>query len=593
MKKIFKQLLIAVLSTSLLIVFGLFLIIGVFMLRAQMTKPRIKDNTVLHIQLKGKLVERTTDFSIPTGPYIGEEDDMIDLLDLKQTIAAAQNDKKIQGIYLEVGSLQAGWASLEEVRADLLNFKQTGKFIIAYGEYYTQKTYYLAALASNIMLHPAGILLCHGLSKKVTFYKPLFKKLAIEPLVFRVGEYKSFVEPFLQDHMSKASKYQDSLWLFSIYNHFVATIAQDRKQAGEFIKQVANDLLIRTPQDALNFQLIDQIGYADEAEALIKEKLALKEKEDIRYASIAKYSEYLKNKAKNSSRNTIAILIAKGDIVDGQGSQYSIGSKSFAKMIQEIRKDKTVKAVVLRINSPGGSAMASDILWRALMLIKAEKPLIASMSDVAASGGYYLAAACDSILAHPTTLTGSIGIFGLWFDASKFFKNKVGITTDVVKTSKSAEMFNASGIPFNMARPLNNYEKKFVQDLVDNGYDTFLEKVALGRKLTKAAVAQVASGRVWTGTLAKQHGLVDKLGGLEDAIDIAAAAANLGKDYQMVYWPKSRTFFETVIGQFEGTAKATIWGNGLEEAYGLFKTQQQLINMMGIQARMPYTIDVD
>jgi protease-4 len=517
--------------------------------------------------------------------FKGEQEQVIDLLALKDVIKHAAVDSNIQGIYLEANALKAGWASLEEIRNALLSFQKSGKFIVAYGEHYTQKTYYLASLADDIVLHPEGMFPLRGLSQTVFFYKALLDQLEVAPQVFRVGEYKSAVEPFIRQDMSQASKHQSSELLNAIYDHFLANIAIARGLKKTSIRAMADALLVVMPRDACCAKLVSQVGHFDDAESLIKTKLSLAREASINYVSFNKYA--LLKKTLQSSKKQIAVLIAEGNIVDGFGAPGTIGSKDLASSLRTIREDDSIQAVVLRINSPGGSALAADVLWKELILTKARKPVVASMSDVAASGGYYLASACTHILAHPTTITGSIGIFGLFFDIHALLSNKLGITTDAVKTGSSADLFENPG------RPLNNHEKTMIQKVVDKGYNTFLERVAAGRQVNKQAVARVAGGRVWTGKMAQEKGLVDELGGLETAIQVAAKLAAIGDEYAVSYWPRPQTLPEQVLSGWKNHVSSETVLSTLQANFPVFKHMQELIDMTGIQARLPYIIEIE
>lgn len=580
MQQFVKQVLIVVVGIFTSMV--LFAVIGVVLL--QPGKPRITDKTVLHIALRGKVVERSPDALMQL--FKGEQEQVIDLLALKDAIKHAQEDKNIQGIYLEANVLKAGWASLEEIRNALLSFQETGKFIVAYGEHYTQKTYYLASLADAIVLHPEGIFPLRGLSQTVFFYKALLDQLEVAPQIFRVGKYKSAVEPFIRQDMSQASKHQSGKLLNAIYDHFLDRIALARGLKKASIQTMADTLSAIMPRDAYHAKLVSQVGHFDDAEALIKTRLSLAPEASINYVSFGKYASF--KKTPQSSKNKIAVLIAEGNIVDGAGTPGTIGSKDFASSLRAIRKDKSIKAVVLRINSPGGSAFAADVLWKELILTKAQKPVVASMSDVAASGGYYLASACNKILAHPTTITGSIGIFGLFFDVHALLSNKLGITTDAVKTGSSADLFENPG------RPLNNHEKTIIQKVVDKGYNTFLERVAAGRNIDKQVIARVAGGRVWVGQMAQEKGLVDELGGLEAAIQSAAKLAAIeDNEYTVSYWPRPQTVSEQVLSGWKNHVGNEAALCTLQANFPAFKHMQELINMTGIQARLPYMIEIE
>lgn len=569
------------------IVLGIFaslaLLVSVVSFFLQPSKPKLTSKTVLRIALQGNVVERANDTL--TQFIQGGQDEVVDLLAFKGAIKQAQKDKRIQGIYLEAGALRAGWASLEEMREALLSFKKAGKFIVAYGESYTQKTYYLASLADDIVLHPAGIFPLQGLHQTVFFYKKLLDKLEIAPEVFRVGSYKSAVEPFIRQSMSPASKHQSTVLLKTIYNHFLHQVATARTIKKASLEAMADTLAVMLPQDACQAKLVTQVAHVDGAEALIKARLGVDQKADVHYISYEKYVSL--KKTRSASKNQIAVLIAEGPIVDGKGGPGTIGAKGLAADLKAAREDDTIKAVVLRINSPGGSALASDVLWQELMLTKAKKPVVASLSDVAASGGYYLASACDRIVAQPTTITGSIGIFGLFFDVNALLRNKLGITTDVVKLGSSADLLS------NLGRSFTAREKAVIQRVIDKGYATFLERVATGRGLDQETVKRVASGRVWSGHAAQKQDLVDDLGGLEDAIRAASELAVMPKDYVVSYWPKSQTLYEQIFKRGRKNSNAIESLAALQATIPGWKHMQDLINMKGIQARLPYEIEID
>jgi protease IV len=580
------QIMKSILKQVLIVVVGIFTSIAIFLaiglLLWQPSKPNMTDKTVLHIALRGEVSEHVPDTLRKF--FQGEQEKVIDLIALKNIISYAQEDKKIQGIYLEIDALKVGWASLEEIRNALLAFQQTGKFIVAYGEHYTQKTYYLASLADDIVLHPESIFPLKGLSQTVFFYKALLDQLEVAPQVFHVGKYKSAIEPFTRQDMSQESKYQSSRLLSVIYDHFLDKVATARDLEKASIQAMADSLLVIMPQDACQAKLVSQVGYFDDAESLIKTRLSLAEEAAINYVSFDRYASCIK--PSESSANQIAVLVVSGPIVDGVGAPGTIGSKELASSLRAIRKDKSVKAVVLRINSPGGSALAADVLWRELILTKAQKPVVASMSDLAASGGYYLAAACDRILAHSTTITGSIGIFGLFFDVHALLNNKLGITTDVVKTGVSADLFENPG------RSFNDHEKEIIQKVVNKGYNTFLERVAEGRSMKKEVIARVAGGRVWTGQNAQEQGLIDELGGLEAAVQAAAKLSGIVDDFTISYWPKPRALSEQVlIGWRNSVGNET--ARTLQKTFPALKHMQELVHMTSIQARLPYRIEIE
>lgn len=586
-KRFFKQVFIVV--GGIFISLLLFISLGFaffHLYRIKYSRPTITDNTVLYLELRGKVVERESNTF--------RQAKTIDLMALQDAMQRAQTDKNIEGIYLRAGALQAGWASLEAIRNALLSFQKAGKFIIAYGENYTQKAYYLACLADEIVLHPEGLFHFNGLSQVVLFYKVLLDKLGIVPQIFRVGQYKSAIEPFMRQDMSQASKYQSSQVLNAIYDYFLDTITVARGLKKASMKAMADALSVVLPYDAWREKLITQIGHFDDVEALIKTKLSVAQDAHINYVSIDKYASYYKTS--KTSEKEIAVLMVEGEMVDGVGASGTIGSTDLALSLRTIREDDSIKAVVLRINSPGGSALAADVVWKELMLTKAQKPVVASMSDVAASGGYYLASACDYIFAHPTTITGSIGIFGLYFDVHALLKNKLGITTDTVKTGSSADLLQNSG------RPLSSYEKQVIQKVVDKGYNTFLERVATGRQVDKATIECVASGRVWTGQQALKNGLVDALGNLDTAINEAVKLSTIQDQdkYTVSFWPKLKFFWSkpsTIVTQALDSlavhsSDAKNW-RALQANFPILKHSHELASMTGIQARLPYVFAIE
>ncbi|OJW71801.1 MAG: signal peptide peptidase SppA [Candidatus Amoebophilus sp. 36-38] len=587
MKRFFKKIFIIALGTILGGVITVGIALGVVLLIEQQRSnisSKLTPKTILRISLHGQLVE---EMPVPFLDILGKSRaHEIDLLAVKKAIQMAQADDRIAGIYLELGQILSGWANLAELRNSLEAFKKSGKFIVAYGETYTSKTYYLASLADDIVLHPAGSFVFMGLNMSVLFYKGLFDKLEITPQIFRVGRYKSAVEPFMKYGMSEASKEQNQVLLNSIYDHLIETLAVARNIPPYALKQMANDLSVTGPQEATKAQLVTCLGYLNDVEALLKNKLNLEPNAKIAYIDFDVYQN--KHARSNPTKEKIAVLVATGTIVDEEIGPNHITAKSFIKNLKELRENPHVKAIVIRINSPGGSALASDTMWKEIMITRAHKPVVASMSDVAASGGYYLAAACNYILAHPGTITGSIGIFGLYFDVHALLKNKLGIHGDVVKTAPSADMFSPT-------RSLTPDEKRIIQRHIEQGYENFLDRVATGRQMQKTEIARIAEGRVWSGSLAKEHKLVDELGGLEDAIKKAALLANLDESYQVDYWPKHRTNWlrDLIIRWFDKENYQVLESYAVQPYYVMLKSIQDLANRQGVQAWLPYTIQIE
>lgn len=540
---------------------------------AQLTKP-----TVLHIKLAGNIVEYAY------SPRPGDQDTM-DLVTLKRAIRDAQADTHIRGIYLEVGhQLSTGWGSLAEIREALAAFKKTGKFIIAYGQAYTQQTYYLTSLADAIVLHPAGHFVFNGLSLNVLFYKGLLDKLEITPQIFRAGPYKSAVEPFTSYTMSPANKRQCQVMLNTVYNHLIDTIAAARHVSPLALRKLSHKLPMMSAEEAHGAQLITHIAYAERAEALLRNKLSLDENASINYIRFNKYAKIRRTHPKPSTPQ-IAVLVAAGPLTDDTTVPLRVSSKAFVKNLNKLKKDPDVKAIVIRINSPGGSALIADTLWEALMRTRDSKPLVASMADVAASGGYYLASACHRILAHAVTLTGSIGVFGMYFSSNALLKNKLGITLDGVKTAPSADLFSGY-------RALNTHEVALIQRSINKTYHTFLERVATGRSKPIEAIAAVAGGRVWPGVLAQAHGLVDELGGLEEAIAQAASLAGITDTYTVSYWPESETWLEELWDIWSTTVWHQMLWRHATALHPYTDTLYELSAMRGIQARLPYTLEI-
>lgn len=580
-QRFLRQVLATVLGCFVAFILLVSLVIGLVFFSTQQSPSKLSKKTVLHIALQGKVVEHISRSKLE---ILREGDkNLIDLVVLKKAIRSAQEDACISGIYLELGQLQGGWAILAEISTTLRVFKAAGKFIIAYGEHYNPKTFYLASLADELVWNPAGSFFFKGLSLSVLFYKGLFDKLEISPQIFRVGQYKSATEPFTRYAMSEASQHQSQVILHTIYDQLIDQIASNRNLSPASLRKMATTLSVTLPQEAQKAQLITQIGHVDDVESLIRAKLGLTAETDIDYIAFNKYNP--PSKTLPSSKAQIAVLVATGPITENSEFSHGIIPKTLMASLKKIKKDPNVKAIVLRINSPGGSVLASEKLWKELMITRTHKPIIASMADIAASGGYYLAAACNHIMAHPTTLTGSIGIFGLYFNIHDLLKNKLGITVDGVKTTPSADLLD-------MSRTLTAQEQAIIQKSINQGYANFLERVATSRAMSPAAIAPLAGGRVWPGTLAKQHGLVDELGSLEDAIKRAATLANVQETYTVSYWPKSTTWPEA-ISRWESMLRKNIVEHVLGTRHADISIIQKFDNMRGIQALLPYEITID
>ncbi|MDP4747242.1 MAG: signal peptide peptidase SppA [Algoriphagus sp.] len=542
------------------------------------------ENSILHLDLNGRtLVERTSEEDLAFGsflnPFGGEN--TAGLVNLKKAIAEAKTNANIKGIYLNAGLFSAGQAGLLELREALQDFKESDKFIVAYDEAYSEGGYFLASIADEIYVNPLGGIDFNGYSSEGIFLKGFFEKVGIKPEVFRVGEFKSAVEPFILDKMSPENRLQTQYFLDDINQHALALIAETRGIPSDSIQLINNQMLVRKPIDAVTYKLATALKYEDEVHQILKEKLGLKEEDQISTINATDLGGLAKSK-NITSKNRIAVILAEGDIVDGN-MEGAISSEKFAKEIRKARKDENIKAIVLRVNSPGGSILASEVIWREMSEAKKAKPLIVSMGEVAASGGYYIAAPADTIVAQPNTITGSIGIFGILFNVQELINDKLGVTTDVVSTGELSDFGN-------MARPLTEVERTIIQSSVEDGYETFISRVAEGRGMHPDSVRKVASGRVWTGTQAKARGLVDVLGGLDTAVGIAAAKIKAGDDYRVVYYPEKKQWFEELILTFSDQVQTRMLQSQLGEHYPFYQKIQGLKHYQGVQVRMPQEV---
>ncbi len=554
----------------------------------------IKDGTVLHLMLDKEIVDRgeKDPFEIDLGPFQAEA--RIGLNTLLNSLENAKTDDHIEGVFLDLTSLQTGFATIKEIREKVLEFKAvSGKPVIAYSEMYSQGAYYLATAADAVYLQPKGELAFMGLRSEYMFFDGLFKKLDIDIQFIRGtnNKFKSFGEMYTQDHMSEANKEQNRALLSGIWNEYLTAISDSRKLDKARLNVIADSLEVRNADDALALGMIDGIKFRDEVLDILKDKMALDKEKAIEFVQLRKYAKTftpsfsLKNDG--SSNGKLAVIYAEGGISSGESSEGTIGSTSLAETIREAREDTTIKAIVFRVNSPGGSGLASDVIWREVELATKVKPVIVSMGDVAASGGYYISAPATRIFAEPNTITGSIGVFGIIPNMQGFFNNKTGITFDGTKTHKFADMMT-------ITRPLTEEEKGIIQGYVDDFYTTFKERVAEGRKMTVDQVDSIGQGRVWTGIDAKERGLVDELGGLEDAIKAAADIAGL-TNYSTVELPVQKDLFEQLLEDLSGQTKAwvasEVMGEDLE-LLGQFKRASEVRKQMGIQARMEFDLNI-
>jgi len=582
MKSFLKNILTTIIGIISSIIVMILLIIGFVAIISSEDEVKVKENSILKIDLANtSVVERSSENPFDGLSLSGDVASTIELKKVLDNIEKAKNDNNIKAIYINnIDKLKAGLSQIEEIRNKLVEFKSCGKPIIAYSEVYSQSGYYFSSVADKIYLNPEGIVELKGLSAGIMFYKGLLEKLDIEVQIIRHGKFKSAVEPFMLDKMSDANREQMQLLLNSFADNLFDSIASQRGMTLSDIHNHANNLSLENAKSCLDLHYVDALLYQDQVDDSL---LVISKSEKLNFISLNKYSN-VKVEKKEISRNKIAIIYATGEINSGEGDEKSIGSETTAKAIKTAREDKNVKAIVLRVNSPGGSALASDVIWRETVLAKEEKPLIVSMGDYAASGGYYIACAADSIVANPTTLTGSIGVFGMIPNLQKLYKNKLGISIDTVNTNKHADM--------GMNRALTKFEEDKIQKSVVDIYTTFITHVGEGRNMSTTAVDEIGQGRVWTGYDAKDIGLIDTYGGLEKAIEIAVYLAEI-EDYRIISLPKKKDPFAELALKFGGESSISdlvMLKLGLKTE--LTHPIENLLKRDKIQARIPFIMEL-
>jgi protease-4 len=565
-----------------LIIFCLILFFLLMTLVSSLTskeKPEVAEKSVLVLNLNQHFNERKMENPLSA---FSEEGDVPGLFDVIRLIGHAKEDDNISGIFIEANGNANGFASSNELRNALLDFKASKKFILAHGDVMSQQAFFVANVANKVYVNPGGLLEWNGFNVILPFLKGTLEKLDIKAQVFYAGKFKSATEVFRTDKMTPENRMQTMDFLGDMYSYFLQQSARARGLDTATLHQLANTASIQTPQDALTNNLIDGVKYDDEVKDEIKKRLRIGKYDKLNFISINNYNEAI-NLRKGGS-NRIAIIYAQGNIVDGEGTNENIGSDRFRMIIRKARLDKSVKAIVLRVNSGGGSALASENIWRELQVARQDgKPVVVSFGDVAASGGYYIACGADSIFASPNTITGSIGVFGVIPDMEDFFKNKLGVTFDGVKTAPYAD---AGGIH----RPLNEAEQKLVQNSIDRTYLLFKQRVAQGRKKDLAYIDSIAQGRVWSGEDAIRIGLVDRVGNLQDAIDCAARMAKVS-NYGLKEYPESRSWLDEILGRKKAEPGAIIKQQIGEENYRVY---QQLLTIremtQSVQARLPFEL---
>jgi len=533
----------------------------------------IKSNTILKISLGGEIVELAEE-----NPFEGMDLPMNlgsskkGVLNLVEKIDFAATDSKISAIYLDLFDISASYAAIEDIREALERFKSSGKPIYAYAEVLSEKAYFLASVSDKIFLNEQGMLEFKGLGAELMFFKGALDKLGVETKIFRVGKYKSAIEPFIQEKMSDANREQTRAFIESIYKYNIEVIAKSRKIEPSRLRQISDELLVQEPSDAVSLGLIDGVIYVDQFLDSLKSYLHVEDK-----LNFVSPSKYVVNK--NNAGDKIAVLIAEGDIISGSKAEGYVASDYIVDQLRKIREDKDVKGLLLRINSPGGSALASDVMWRELELTRKQMPVVTSMSGVAASGGYYMAAATDKIVAHSNTVTGSIGVFGLLINTESLMKDKLGITFDRVNTGQHSDIMS-------ITKPITTADSAIIQKGVNKIYQTFLERVAVGRHKSVNEIQEIAQGRVWSGQDALSNGLVDEIGGFTKAIEVLKDLAKVDK-YYIQYYPAPKNFFEKLSENSEESVYSQSASALQLRKY--IKEYQYWINANGVQMRLPFT----
>ena len=577
----FASLVGVVLAGIIFTILGLVTMVG--MVASSDTETTVKENSIFVLDLNGTLSERVQEN--PFQQLMGEDFNAYGLDDILTSIEKAKEHENIKGIYLQAGMMEASCASLEEIRNALKSFKESGKFIVAYGDNYTQGMYYLASVADKVIVNPQGTIAWQGLMSQTIFFKDLLKKIGMEMEIFKVGTYKSAVEPFIATEMSDANREQITAFLDSTWKRLLEDISASRGISEDDLNKCADDFMMLSPAETyITNGLADTLLYKDGVLDYLKMMSGRETDESLRTLSLEDMKNVKRNVPLDKSGNIIAVYYAYGEIDSNTSSEEGINSEKVIKDLRQLREDETIKAVVLRVNSPGGSAYGSEQIWREVVLLKEKKPVIVSMGDYAASGGYYISCAADYIVANPTTLTGSIGIFGMFPMAEDLLTDKLGLHFETVKTNRYADMGD-------MTRPFNDAERAALQKYINNGYKLFVQRCADGRGMSSEAIEKIAEGRVWTGSTAKELGLVDELGGLDKALEIAAQKAEVDT-YSIIRYPSQDGFFSSLLNKGKNDYINGKIKEVLGESYNYLQFIENLKAQDRIQARMPFDLRI-
>ncbi len=570
--------------TFVILCFLVFAIIfGVIIAYSADEEVLISEKSILYLNLDKPIAERTPKMPFFMNPMGSGA--VLGLDDILKNIAKAKEDENIVGIYLNTENITAGMGRLKEIRDALIDFRSSGKFLVSYGNYYTQASYYLATAANHLYINPEGGMLFKGLNAELMFLKGTLQKLDVEVQVVRHGKFKAATEPLFLDKMSAENREQITSLISDLWDQVISDINEARNIEPSELNRIADNLLVQTSADAMQYGLVDTILYKDELLARLRQLMEIDSTAKIVTVSLDSYMK-VRDKNISTSREKIAVVYAYGDVVDGEGTEDNIGGERISRAVRKAREDKHVKAIVLRVNSGGGSALASEVIWREIELASREKPVVASFGNVAASGGYYIACAASKIMADPATITGSIGVWGVIPNLKGLMNNKLGITFDNAMTNKNADF-----IP--VMKPMTPYQRAIIQKDVDHIYDLFAGRVASGRHMTVEKVDSIGQGRIWSGTEALNLGLIDTLGGLTDAIKLAASLAGL-VDYRITALPTLKNPLDQILEQLTGKSTPDVYmKQALGEDYHYFDYLRKLREMKGVQARMEYELKVN